>query len=72
MSRKPESRGTCAYCGETITRRTVGKHLDACPPYQDSSGSCVGRGADLPLRHPCTDPAGGESGSHGGLCLANI
>ena len=23
MPRKPESRGTCAYCGETIARRSV-------------------------------------------------
>ena len=36
MSRKPESRGTCAYCGEIITRRTVQKHLETCPPYQES------------------------------------
>lgn len=31
MSRKPESRGTCAYCGEVITKRSVTKHLDKCP-----------------------------------------
>jgi len=36
VSRKPESRGTCAYCGETVTRRTVEKHLDTCPPYQEN------------------------------------
>ncbi|MCL5999367.1 MAG: hypothetical protein M1546_25380 [Chloroflexi bacterium] len=31
MPRKPESRGTCAYCGELITKRSVSKHLDKCP-----------------------------------------
>ena len=31
MPRKPESRGTCAYCGETITKRSVSKHLEKCP-----------------------------------------
>ena len=32
MPRKPESRGTCAYCGEVITKRSVTKHLEKCPP----------------------------------------
>ena len=32
MPRKPENPGTCAYCGETITRRTILKHLETCPP----------------------------------------
>ena len=32
MPRKPESRGTCAYCGEVITKRSVAKHLEKCPP----------------------------------------
>jgi hypothetical protein len=31
MPHKPESRGTCAYCGEIITRRSVTKHLAKCP-----------------------------------------
>ncbi len=31
MPRKPESRGTCACCGEVITKRSVAKHLDKCP-----------------------------------------
>ncbi len=31
MPRKPESHGTCAYCGEVITKRSVTKHLDKCP-----------------------------------------
>jgi hypothetical protein len=31
MPRKPESRGTCAYCDEVITKRSVTKHLDKCP-----------------------------------------
>ncbi len=30
MHRQPESRGTCAYCGEIITKRSVAKHLDKC------------------------------------------
>jgi len=32
MSRKPESRGACAYCGQVITRRSVAKHMEKCPP----------------------------------------
>ena len=31
MPRKPESHGTCAYCGETLTKRSVAKHLGKCP-----------------------------------------
>ncbi len=30
MPRKPENPGTCAYCGETITKRGVDKHLAGC------------------------------------------
>ena len=30
MPRKPESLGTCAYCGEVITKRSVAKHLGKC------------------------------------------
>lgn len=30
MPRSPENRGACAYCGETLTRRSVPKHLAAC------------------------------------------
>jgi hypothetical protein len=36
MSRSPESRGNCAYCGETITKRSVSKHLEACSRRQAS------------------------------------
>ncbi len=31
MPRRPESRGTCAYCGEVITKRGIAKHLKICP-----------------------------------------
>ena len=31
MSRTPESRGTCLFCGETIVKRSVLKHLQKCP-----------------------------------------
>jgi hypothetical protein len=30
MPRRPENPGTCAYCGEIITKRGVVKHLDKC------------------------------------------
>jgi hypothetical protein len=30
MPRKPQSRGTCHYCGDEITRRSVAKHLAQC------------------------------------------
>ena len=36
MPRKPESRGTCAYCGEELTKRSVSKHLEACSKRQGS------------------------------------
>lgn len=36
MPRKPESRGTCNYCGEIITKRSVGKHLIKCPKRQEA------------------------------------
>ena len=36
MPRKPESRGTCAYCGEEMTKRSVSKHMEACSKRQDS------------------------------------
>lgn len=31
MPRNPESRGTCLFCGETIVKRSVLKHLQKCP-----------------------------------------
>lgn len=31
MPRTPESRGTCLFCGETIVKRSVSKHLEKCP-----------------------------------------
>ena len=31
MPRRPENPGTCACCGEVITKRSVTKHLDKCP-----------------------------------------
>ena len=36
MPRKPENPGTCAYCGETITKRSVAKHLDKCSKRQEA------------------------------------
>lgn len=30
MPRTPESRGTCLFCGETIVKRSVTKHLSNC------------------------------------------
>jgi hypothetical protein len=35
MPRRPENPGTCAYCGEIITKRGVSKHLDKCPKRQE-------------------------------------
>jgi hypothetical protein len=35
MSRKPENPGTCAYCSEVITKRSVAKHLESCPKRLD-------------------------------------
>jgi hypothetical protein len=36
MPRRPENPGACAYCGETITKRGVMKHLDQCSKRQES------------------------------------
>jgi hypothetical protein len=36
MPRRPENPGTCAYCGEVITRRGVNKHMRLCPKRQDA------------------------------------
>ena len=36
MPRRPENPGTCAYCGEIITKRGVAKHLDKCPKRQEA------------------------------------
>jgi len=36
MTRRPERKGTCAYCSEIITRRSVMKHLDTCQKRQES------------------------------------
>src|SRR4030042_3194689 len=35
MPRRPESHGTCTYCGEVITRRSIAKHLEKCPKWQE-------------------------------------
>jgi hypothetical protein len=36
MPRRPENPGTCAYCGETITKRGVAKHLEKCAKRQEA------------------------------------
>ena len=36
MPRTPESRGTCLFCGETIVKRSVIKHLAKCPKRLES------------------------------------
>lgn len=41
MPRNPENPGTCVFCGETITRRGVSKHLDKCPKYQEALQSAA-------------------------------
>jgi len=35
MPRGPENPGTCACCGEVITKRSVSKHLAKCPKWQE-------------------------------------
>lgn len=30
MPRSPESRGTCSFCDEVVTKRGVVKHLEKC------------------------------------------
>ena len=39
---------------------------------RDGVEACAWPMSDMPLRHPCTDSARGESGWHGGRCLAYI
>jgi len=36
MPRKPENRGTCTFCGETLLRRGISKHLEKCANYQQA------------------------------------
>lgn len=36
MPRTPESRGTCLFCGETIVKRSVSKHMAKCPKRLES------------------------------------
>jgi hypothetical protein len=36
MPSRTENPGTCAICGETITKRGVSKHLDKCPKWQET------------------------------------
>jgi len=36
MPRRPENPGTCAYCGEIITKRGVAKHLEKCSKRQEA------------------------------------
>ncbi len=36
MPRSPDNPGTCAYCGETITKRGVAKHLEKCARRQEA------------------------------------
>jgi hypothetical protein len=36
MPRRPENPGTCACCGDIITKRGVVKHLDKCPKRQEA------------------------------------
>jgi hypothetical protein len=31
MTRNPESRGTCSFCGEIVAKRSMIKHLSNCP-----------------------------------------
>jgi hypothetical protein len=35
MPRRPEVRGECAYCGEIVSKRGVGKHLEKCIKRQE-------------------------------------
>ncbi len=41
MPRRPENPGTCAYCGEIITKRGVRKHMQICPKRQEALASAV-------------------------------
>jgi hypothetical protein len=36
MAQNPESRGTCLFCGETVVKRSVTKHLAKCPKRMES------------------------------------
>ena len=36
MPNRTENHGTCAYCGEVISKRSVSKHLEKCPERLES------------------------------------
>ena len=44
MPRRPENHGTCACCGEVITKRSVSKHLDKCSKRQEALRSAEASG----------------------------
>jgi len=41
MPRRPDNPGACAYCGEIVTKRGVGKHLDKCSKRQEALASAA-------------------------------
>lgn len=36
MSRRPQSRGTCTYCGREMSKGVMIKHLAICPQHQEA------------------------------------
>lgn len=36
MPRRPQTKGTCAFCATEIGKGTVARHLAACAPHQDA------------------------------------
>lgn len=52
MTRRPQSRGTCAYCGQTLAKGGMSKHLAACPQRKAAINAAnTKKAADETLYH---------------------
>jgi hypothetical protein len=52
MPKQPQSRGTCTYCGETMAKGGMSKHLSACAKRQEAIATANPKnGAAEPLIH---------------------
>lgn len=52
MARKKQSRGACGYCGRTMTKAGIAKHLQSCEKRNDAiSGANAGSRKDDTIYH---------------------
>ena len=52
MPRRPQTKGTCAFCAQDIGKGTVARHLTSCAPYQSALKKAeTGQGSAQTLFH---------------------